>query len=167
MGSTAAGPFLLRLGECFLQGFFFPKPDWLTVRYFWGYFGWLDTPLPTLLTDFLRYFFGMGLVLLPVLIFSRAAYRPQAWLWVASWLAILGSLVVIGVMGLMTANQVHGRYLIGPYLLTMTLSMQGYQLLSSRWEGSWRFRQIFATAILGGIALAHGVALAALLDRYF
>jgi hypothetical protein len=82
-------------------------------------------------------------------------------------LAILGSLAVIGIMGLITANQVHGRYLIGPYLLTMTLSVQGYQLLVSRWEGSQRFRQLSAGATLLVIALVHGVALAAVLERYF
>jgi len=167
VGTFPLNSLLHSLGASFLNGFFFPKPDWYTVRYFWGYFGWLETPLPTLLTDSLRYFFGIGLVLLPGLIFCRPALRFQAWLWSASWLAILGSLAVIGIMGLMTANQVHGRYLIGPYLLTMTLSVQGYQHLASWWEGSQRFRQFSAAGILTAISLVHGVALAAVLERYF
>jgi len=167
VGMFPLDSFLRSLGSCFLHGFFFPKPDWYTVRYFWGYFGWLETPLPTLLTDFLRYFFGVGLVVLPSLIIFRPAFRPQSWLWVATWLAILGSLAVIGFMGLVTFNQVHGRYLIGPYLLTMTLSVQGYRLLASRWEGNPRFRQLSAGAILLVITLVHGVALAAVLERYF
>ena len=167
VGAFPLNSLLTSLGASFLNGFFFPKPDWYTVRYFWGYFGWLETPLPTLLTDFLRYFFGLGLVVLPSLIFFRPALRPQAWLWLASWLPILGSLAVIGIMGLITANQVHGRYLIGPYLLTMTLSVHGYRLLDSRWEGNPRFRHLSAGAILFVIALVHGVALAAVLERYF
>jgi hypothetical protein len=167
VGTFPLNSLLHSLGASFLNGFFFPKPDWYTVRYFWGYFGWLETPLPTLLTDFLRYFFGIGIVLLPGLIFCRPALRFQAWLWSASWLAILGSLAVIGIMGFITANQVHGRYLIGPYLLTMTLSVQGYQHLASWWEGSQRFRQLAAAGMLTLIALVHGWALNAVLDRYF
>lgn len=167
VGTFPVGSFLHSMGSCFLHGFFFPKPDWYTVRYFWGYFGWLETPLPTLLTDFLRYFFGMGLVLLPGLIFYRPALRPQAWLWSASWLSILGSLAVIGIMGMITGNQVHGRYLLGPYLLAMTFSALGYQNLTFLLKGSQRFRQLAAAGMLTLIALVHGWALAAVLDRYF
>jgi len=167
VGTFPLNSLLHSLGASFLHGFFFPKPDWYTVRYFWGYFGWLETPLPTLLTDFLRYFFGMGLLLLPALIFFRPALRPQVWLWLASWLCILSSLAVIGIMGLITANQIHGRYLIGPYLLAMTLSALGYQYLTSLLKGSQRFRQLAAVGMLTLIALVHGWALTAVLDRYF
>lgn len=166
-GAVPSGLFLLRLGQTFLSGFFFPKPDWYAVRYFWGYFGWLETPLPTLLTDSLRYFFGVGLALLPSILLFQPSLRPKAWLWIASWLAILGSLAVIGVMGLVGRGQVHGRYLIGVYILAMMLSSQGYQYLACRWVGYQRLRQFFAVGILTAIALVHGWALNAVLDRYF
>ena len=147
-----------------LTMFRFGRPDLLMSVTFWGGFGWLDTLLPDAAVAALA---GATGVAFAALFFWTARVRSIRTM-------ILVCCVVLGYAAALAAYAVsvsrttpadlHGRYLIGLYLLVVTLA---WTALPRAVDAAWINRRIAVTA--GGMACLgiHAYSLAMILQRYF
>lgn len=151
----------------FFDGFGPGEPDWLVTQSFWGIFGWLDTPMPTLLNNATRWAAGIGLLAL-VFVSNRKNPFPcsRGFLW-ANLLGIAAMLAVIAAAYFYSKYAVNGRYIIAPYLLILAAAFEGYRraiVLSFPAGGGELFS---STAICLAAGVVHCAAWTTVLNRYF
>lgn len=165
----AAGIFayVLKVLYSFFEGFGPGKSDWLVSQSFWGVFGWLDTPLPEVLIGAIKYTASAGLVILFYLSLKSNGY-PEGAGFLAANIVALSAFVVCVAAGYYSAlNGITGRYLIGAYLLILTLAYEGFRRLFERIE----WPQIGPAPVNAGVCLACMViqctAWLAVAHRYF
>ncbi len=146
--------------------FRFRDPDFLMSTTFWGAFGWVDTILPN------------GVLLLLSLSTAAATIVMLRGLWVARdarrlcWLAALtaGFFATVGVYAVAvfwSAPDLHGRYLIGVYLIALLIAWSPALradggVPTSRAAADW----IAATAWLV-LIVGHAAGLLTIVTRYF
>ena len=127
--TTPLVEYALRVIYSFFEGFGPGKSDWLVTQSFWGEFGWLDTQMPELLNNLLRYGAGLGLLILLVSVLRQNDYFGGAGLLLAN-LGSLSAVLAFTAAGYYFVHYgVNGRYLIGPYLLLLTIAYEGYRRL--------------------------------------
>jgi len=137
------------------------QPDFLTWTSFMGAFGWIDTLLPTPVIIVLTALWAAAAVWLLL----RAGFRAEAI--AASWLLLLGAGVVLCIVAYATASygmhrNVHGRYLLGPYIVTMAVLGATPALHAGRGRQAG-----YTLPLLTVIVSVHAFSLSVLLERYF
>jgi hypothetical protein len=149
----------------FLRGLGLGEVDGYVVTTFWGGFGWLDAIPPDWLIRIARLVPTIGLA--AALAAVRRSQQPQR-LAPALWLGA-GLVVYVAVLALAYHHihyNLHGRYLLGAYALTLALASQGYPAFLATLAN-----RVFATwTVLAAVVLAigmHSAALTHLLLRYF
>lgn len=153
--ATVATPFRLR------------DPDFLLSTTFWGGFGWVDTILP----PFVLALLSVGTAAATIVVLHRLSVsrdvRRFCWL-LTSALAFFATVTVYAATTFWMSPDLHGRYLIGPYLLALLiawspgLSADEYGGQMSLDTNEWVAR---GTWLLGGVG--HSSALLTILTRYF
>ncbi|MFZ4599718.1 MAG: hypothetical protein ACOYNN_13820, partial [Terrimicrobiaceae bacterium] len=154
--------YVFRVLYSFLEGFGPGGADPFVTTSFWGLFGWLDTPLPDWMLGVMRFGCGLGVVLFVAAISWEGGILTS--------LALVGSVAamvaVIGGGYFFVDYNVHGRYLIGVYLLMLVLAAEGY-----RRAATWLFPK--GATRVGGLCavvwiamLLHFCAWTTVLNRY-
>jgi hypothetical protein len=162
--SLAFSEYIGRAVHAFVQGFGAIRADWFVVNSFWGWFGWLDAPVPQVFTISLRILFVVGLVLL----LTRSLLYPD--FPSANVFLLLCTFSILGVVALTAAAchewgvNLHGRYLIAPYLLTCMIGMEGYRRF---WMSSLKDPALAATILVVLASLVQSLTWAFVLPRYF
>jgi hypothetical protein len=154
---------LLRFVDGLLPG----VPDWFTTSSFWGWFGWLDTPLPLPLRLGLQWGTGAGLLLLAFVSLrgDRAAGRSIFLAGCAC--SVLLSVAVIAAMYHTAAVNVHGRYLIGVYVFVFVLAVEGWRRMAFSQPDPFSSAMAATSALCLGAVVVHATALSTILQRYF
>jgi hypothetical protein len=154
---------LLRFVDGLLPG----VPDYFTTSSFWGWFGWLDTPLPLPLRLGLQLGTGVGLLLLAFgsLRGDRAAGRSIILAGCAC--AVLLSVAAIAAMYHTAAVNLHGRYLIGLYVFVFVLAVEGWRRMALSRPAPFTSAMAATSALCLGAAVVHAIALGTILQRYF
>ena len=153
--ATAATPFRLR------------DPDFLMSTTFWGAFGWVDTILPDVVLGMLSISGAFAAVVMLRRIAVRKDVRRFCWL-VAILVGFFGTVAVYAAAVFWTAPDLHGRYLIGPYLVAIMLVWSpalGFDSSPGAPTNSacdWVAR--IAWSMLG---VGHACALVTIVTRYF
>lgn len=137
------------------------QPDLLTWTSFVGAFGWIDTLLPTPVIIVLTTLW----VAAAAWLLLRAGFRAEGI--AAGWLLLLGAGVVLSIVAYATASygmnrNVHGRYLLGPYIVTMAVLGATPALHAGRGRQAG-----YTLPLLTGIVSVHAFSLSVLLERYF
>jgi hypothetical protein len=153
--ATAASPFRLR------------DPDFLMSTTFWGAFGWVDTILPDVVLGMLSISGAFATVVMLRRIAVRKDVRRFCWM-TALLVAFFATVSVYAAAAFSSAPDLHGRYLIGPYLLAVML-IWSPALCFEAPEGvitdagcDWVARAAWSVFGVG-----HACALVAIVTRYF
>jgi hypothetical protein len=143
----------------------FGRPDTLTSWTFWGGFGWLDAVLPASTVELLAGSSGLALVLLLVWTARARDGRLLVWLACAAVGFVLSAAAYAVSVVALTPADLHGRYLLGLYLLALTIAWSSL----ARFERSgWLPASGAVRAAGGAAALAlHAYSLVWGLQRYF
>ncbi len=151
----------------FYEGFGPGKSDWLVSQSFWGIFGWLDTPMPAILNDAVRWVAGAGLLALVILSIRKSPFPcGKGFLW-ANVFGIAAMLAAISVAYFYSKYAVNGRYIIAPYLLILTAAYEGYRrVVLLRFPGQ-DGAVLSAALIYLAAGVVHCVAWTSVLNRYF
>lgn len=166
--SSATGPdYIGNILYAFFEGFGPGNPDWLVSQTFWGIFGWLDTPMPALLTNTTRWMAGGGLLALVILSIRKSSFPcGKGFLW-ANILGLVAMLSFIAAAYPSSDYAVNGRYIIAPYLLILAAAYEGYRRAAALGfpgsNGAW----ISAASIALVAGAVHGAAWVSILNRYF
>ena len=153
--ATAATPFRLK------------DPDFLLSTTFWGAFGWVDTILPEIVLALLSLSCAFATVVMLRALSVTKDVRRFCWL-TATVVAFFATLATYAAAVLWTAPDIHGRYLIGPYLVALMLAWSPALCVEDRGAVSagtacdWVARA--AWLVLG---VGHATALVTILTRYF
>jgi len=126
----------------------FGRPDPLTSLTFWGGFGWLDVVLPASLVGLLAGASGLALVLLLVWTARAKDGRMLVWLACAAAGFVLSAAAYAVSVIALTPADLHGRYLLGLYLLVLTVSWSSL----ARFERSGWLRGSGVVRAAGGAA---------------
>ncbi len=141
-------------------------PDFLLSTTFWGAFGWVDTLLPSALLVLLPLSTGVAAAVLLSGLRAAPGARRFCWL-ITIAIAFLATMVAYAAATFRLAPDLHGRYLIGPYLVALVVAWSR-ALGAEGWEpkdgkaGVWLARTVW---LLMGVA--HSCAFATLVRRYF
>jgi hypothetical protein len=136
--------------------------DFFAWTSFLGAFGWLDTLLPPRLLTGLTVLGSLSAIWLLVSAARDADGRRGA-IAVLAGLGILASVAgcAIGSYGL--NRNIHGRYLLGPYVVAIALLCNAPMLAPVRWlSGTAR-----ASALVVFVLAVHAIAVWVVLGRYF
>jgi len=162
--SSSIYDFTLRVVLSFFDWSGQGRNDFLVGQSFWGNFGWLDSPLPMQLVVALKILAVTGLACL--VFYLR---KPNRYFGGMGFLAVNLIALVVFVGAIATGyysvrNIVNGRYLIGPYLVVLTIAYEGYRrLAASRGQGlPWEKPGICVVAMS-----VHCTAWLSILFRYF
>lgn len=147
-----------------LTMFRFGRPDLLMSLTFWGGFGWLDTLLPDALVALLAGATGLAFVALFAWIARRGSVRLLVLVicLIAGYAASLAAYAASVIST--TPADLHGRYLIGLYLLMVTVA---WTALPRAVEAGWINRRLTAAAIYIASVAVHLYSLSMILQRYF
>jgi hypothetical protein len=162
--SLEASNYVVRAVHAFVQGFGGIRADWFVVNSFWGWFGWLDAPLPQAFTILLRMFFVGGLLLLLVRSFVRPDFPASNVFLATTLLAVLVCVALTAGTAYQWGVNVHGRYLIAPYLLVCTTCVEGYRRM---WASSVEDPRLAAVLLAGTASVVQTLSWAFVLPRYF
>lgn len=153
--ATVATPFRLR------------DPDFLLSTTFWGAFGWVDTLLP----EFVLALLSVATAAATVMVLQRLSVtrdvRRFVWLTTIA-IGFLATLSTYAVAVYWTVPDLHGRYLIGPYLIAVLVVWSPALCVEDRATASpttaceWVARGLWL--VLG---VGHACALVTILTRYF
>ena len=151
----------------FFEGFGPGKSDWLVTQSFWGIFGWLDTPMPAILNDAVRWVAGAGLLALVILSIRKSPFPcGKGYLW-ANILGIAAMLAAISAAYIYSKYAVNGRYIIAPYLLILAAAYEGYRrVVILRFPGQ-DGALLSAALICLAAGVVHCTAWTSVLNRYF
>lgn len=123
--------YILNVEYSFFEGFGPGKSDWLVTQSFWGEFGWLDTPMPEVLNNMVRYTAALGLLLLLISTLRKSQCFHGAGFFLSNLLSV-GVLIACVASGYSFVHYgVNGRYLLGPYLLLLVPACEGFRRLSN------------------------------------
>lgn len=140
--------------------------DYLTSTLFWSYVGDRDAVLPGWVTSGLCLFFAVGLVFW--LLHLGRGELPERGGMTLAWAVAMGiCLVGPAVAARLSLSQpsLHGRYLIGFYLVLLTLGGMGWETF---WEtGGTTRRRWMAVGWVGLVITVQTVTHGVILDRYF
>ncbi|MFZ4775536.1 MAG: hypothetical protein ACOYM3_09250 [Terrimicrobiaceae bacterium] len=165
--TTPLVEYAIRVTYSFFEGFGPGMSDWLVTQSFWGEFGWLDTPMPVLLNNILRYGAGLGLLLLFFSVLRSNRYFAGAGFLLTTLAALSAFLTCIAAGYYFVHYGVNGRYLIGPYLLILATAYEGYRrLLAGGQRSSPDQRTVNALLCLVCIGV-QTAAWGTILNRYF
>ena len=147
----------------FIKDMGFASPDFYITTSFWAGFGWLDVPMP-------GWFVG-GISAIPLMVLSAAVWSGKKITYRhlvlvgGSAFALLSYLLVLAWLAFKVPVNLHGRYLIGFYILyLMQIGLVLKWLCEDRSEVF--VRNVFSI----GLSLAfifHGVSAYYILIRYF
>ena len=153
--ATAATPFRLR------------DPDFLMSTTFWGAFGWVDTILPDAVLGMLSLSGAFAAAVVLRRIAVRKDVRRFCWM-TAMLVAFFATVSVYAVAAFSSAPDLHGRYLIGPYLVAVmliwspALCFDAPEGVTSDAGCDWVARAAWSVFGIG-----HACALATIVTRYF
>jgi hypothetical protein len=142
-------------------------PDFLMSTTFWGAFGWVDTILPDVVLALLSLSSAFATVVMLRQLSITKDVRRFCWL-TALVLAFFATLAVYAAAVFWSAPDLHGRYLIGPYLVFVVtawspaLCVEDGGTVSTTTASDWMARA--AWLVLG---VGHASALVTILARYF
>jgi hypothetical protein len=142
--------------------------DFMLSSSFWAGYGWLDASPGTEFVSLMVLLVALGVVATLVSVGRARQSRRAAWI-ALSGVGAMASLVAYAVSCFYLSRSVHGRYLIGVYLMGLAIVWSAVGLLpripSSGW---WRHfcisREWLLLTLVAGI---HAYALRFLLLRYF
>lgn|GEM_PF-3870816 len=147
----------------FVKDMGFAAPDFYITMSFWAGFGWLDVPMPAWFVGGVS---AVPLVIITVAIFSRGRIEAKSLVNIgAAKFALLAYLAVLAYLSFQVPVNLHGRYLLGFYILY--LLQVGLVL---QWLCRSRTPAFRAGVLRAGIAAAflfHGFSAAHILMRYF
>ena len=156
------GVYVSRVLYSFLEGFGPGGADPFVTTSFWGLFGWLDTQLPDWMLGIMRIGCGLGVVL-----FVTAISREGGILTASALVGSVAAMVaVIGVGYYLVDYNVHGRYLIGAYLIILVLSTEGYRRAGASLVPKGSARVCGLCAVVWVAMLLHFCAWTTVLNRY-
>jgi uncharacterized protein (DUF486 family) len=137
------------------------EPDLLSWSSFFGGFGWLDTILPNSVIVFLTATLAaLAVALLSFILATRSTRLGSAVL--VSSLSIVGALIVYAVTSYGLVRDVHGRYLMGPYICGVVLFASAPAVAPGPVSPATR-----TSLLLLFISVANAFALWFVLVRYF
>ena len=148
-----------------LSTFRLDRPDPLLFSSFWAGFGWLDTTPGELFLTLSVVAIGVSGIGLFVWIAAQRDARRFA------WLAFIGAGFLISLASYALATygmhrNLHGRYLIGPYLSMLSVLLVPMALVGT--PASWKRWPVSRPGILLALAGAvHTYCLSIILGRYF
>ena len=117
----------LQITRSFFMWFDSGRNDFLVSKSFWGCFGWLDLPLPNLCIFILKSLSAFGILILTFLVLKPGSYFAGKGFLIATILSIFFYVSAIAIGYYSALNGITGRYLIGAYLLFLTVSFEGYR----------------------------------------
>lgn len=142
-------------------------PDFLLFTTFWGAFGWVDTVLPDTLLSLLAA--GSALAT-AVLLYEHALTRDVrrfCWL-IGMFVALTATVAAYAAAARWIGLDLHGRYLIGPYLVGVAIAWSSaLGAGSGAWEGQRRWDGAVAAGAWTIVGIGHSCALATIVTRYF
>lgn len=166
VGLDYARPVMIRFLD---QLFPLSKPDFLLATSFWGGFGWLDRLLPDPVVFVLKMVPLLALFACAVLAATRPSLRTvflkAAMYFAAALVLVAVSAYVVSrfganVPGRPPAVNLHGRFLIAPYLMLMLPAMSVLQ-------AGLQARNGLGPGLLAGVLVVHAGLLCWLLNAYF
>lgn len=143
-----------------LEGFGPGAGDMLVVRTFWGLLGWLDTAIPEVAYNALRYGSALGVLLLLGAGLRWGGLGVPA----IALISLAALFVALAAACCLIDYNLHGRYLVGFYLLLLTAALEGYRRVLDR--ASVAPGAVLATC-LAFVMAVQGSSWAAMLGRYF
>lgn len=162
--SSPAAPTLLEYcGSCvysLLEGFGPGAGDVFVVKSFWGLVGWLDTALPALTMNALRYGCAVGLVLLIV----NAIKCKEIGVPVVLLTSLMALFIALSVACLLIDYNLHGRYLVGFYLLLLMVSAEGFRRTFPSRKG---MHGVVLATCLACVMLIQASAWSTIINRYY
>jgi len=156
-----------RIIYSFFEGFGPGESDWLITQSFWGVYGWLDTPLPVLFNEILRWVAALGFLGLILSCARSNKFLCGTGFAAANILGITVALAFISAGYYYMTYGVNGRYIIAPYLLILTAAYEGYRrVVLLRFPGQ-DGAVLSAALICLAAGVIHCTAWTSVLNRYF
>lgn len=141
--------------------FRFGSPDRFTSTTFWGGFGWLETSPPHWFVSLLAGASGMALVVLLLWLSRVKATRRMLWLLFAQAGFFTALAAEAYTLASTTLADLHGRYLVGLYLVALVIVWSVLALVARTSAGKDLFACTFASVAI------HAYCLSLILCRYF
>ncbi len=147
--------------------FRFTDPDFLLSTTFWGAFGWVDTILPKLMLALLSVSCAVATLVMLRELSRTKDVRQFCWL-IGMALAFFAALAVYAAAMYWSAPDLHGRYLIGAYLIAIVIAWSpslcsgDHGAVPGSTLGDWLARAAWLV-----VGVGHACALATILTRYF
>jgi hypothetical protein len=167
---STSGPVLemwkygLKAVATFFSGFGLVSRDFLTSDSFWGGFGWLDAVPSARILQPVKAIPGIGVSLILFQAFRGKALKTWVWLQYATLLTAV-CVFAFAAGSLQIPANLHGRYLVAPFLFFVTVSGIGISMAVASFEDIWRkvARQLMFVAVI----CLHLVCIRHLVLRYF
>ncbi len=148
----------------FFSGFGLLGRDFLTSDSFWGGFGWLDAMPPARVLQPVKAIPGAGICLIFLHALRHKEFR--AWLWLQYAALLTGVCVFAFAVGsFQIPANLHGRYLVGPFVFFSTVCGTGISGMIAG-AGASRIKAARQLMFVAVVCL-HAVCLRHLLFRYF
>jgi len=145
----------------------FDRPEHLLVNSFWTGFGWLDLISLAWLAGGLHVLSWLALVLSLWRTWRAGEARRLAWL-LCFGVGLTLSLAAYALALASMERNLHGRYVVGWYLVTLSLAWSWLAWDDGAAASKWRRAGVGARRLLPLLALAgHASSLVAILRRYF
>jgi hypothetical protein len=152
--ATAATPFRLM------------DPDFLLSTTFWGAFGWVDTILPSFMLGLLSVSCAVATLVMLRELSRTKDVRRFCWL-VAMTFAFFATLAVYAAAMFWTAPDLHGRYLIGAYLIAVVTAWSPALCSDRGASPQSNAGDRVAQAAWLVLGVGHAAALVTIVTRYF
>lgn len=151
--------------KCFLASWGPGDADFMTSRLFWQTAGFLDTLTPEWVRWLLTTMLGLGLAMH----LWRVSNRSNQVRFGRLTLVVLGVLGVVVLLAVgarvaVASPSLHGRYLIGAYVMALPVLFSGWKGLLLRWQSRRPVRLMLL--LVAPAVVLHLVAGATMLDRY-
>jgi len=143
-----------------LEGFGPGVGDVFVVQSFWGLVGWLDTELPGATMNALRYGCALGLVLLLV----DAIRRREIGVPAVMLFSLMALFVALSAACFLIDYNLHGRYLVGFYLMLMMVSAEGFR---RAFASTQRRHGVVGATCVACVMLIQTSAWFAVVNRYY
>ncbi len=144
------------------------QSDFFMSGSLWGGFGWLDAMPPDWMVKLLKAPQTLGLAALAILA-ARGTLSPTAMTWhTAALAAALAWVAALAVAARIVGYNLHGRYLLGVYLVLQTVAaLGGYQWLRTWFSGAKLNGDLVPTVAAAAVTAIHAACLTVVITRYF